>query len=131
MSELLRVVARFVMLVSATVTATQPAARVEVTVQAAEATTVPTWPAVDGPCAEWAPTAFAVGWPVEQWRTISRVMWCESKCTPHAHNASGAAGLMQIMPMWHHGRDPYDPATNLTMALEVHKLQGWRAWSCY
>jgi hypothetical protein len=33
--------------------------------------------------------------------------------------------------MWWRGRDPLDPATNLTMALEVHGAQGWHAWSCY
>jgi len=88
-------------------------------------------PGVSGRCSEWASTAFAVGWPVDQWPTISRVMWCESRCDPAARNRSGAAGLMQVMPMWWHGRDPTDPATNLTMAVEVWHAQGWRAWSCY
>jgi len=88
-------------------------------------------PQVSGPCSQWAATAFAVGWPVDQWPTISRAMWCEPRCDPAARNRSGAAGLMQVMPMWWHGRDPTDPATNLTMAVEVWHAQGWRAWSCY
>lgn len=90
-----------------------------------------TWPTEYGPCAEWAPVAFSVGWDPEEWPTISRVMWCESRCDPRARNRSGASGLMQVLPMWWHGRDPFDPATNLTIALEVRRLQGWRAWSCY
>lgn len=112
--------------------ATAPARRVQTTVQVAEPPpTPPSYPSVTGPCAEWAELAFEVGWPVEQWPTISRVMWCESKCQPWARNPSGASGLMQVMPFHWHGRDPFDPASNLTMALEVHERQGWRAWSCF
>lgn len=88
-------------------------------------------PTVAGPCHEWAATAEAVGWPRSEWPTVARVMRCESGCDPHAHNPSGASGLMQVMPFWWQGRDPYDPAVNLTMALEVHDRQGWRAWTCY
>jgi len=105
-----------------------PAARVAETVQVGPA---PSWGNPPGPCGEWFWTAIDVGWPDDQWPTISRVMWCESKCTPSARNRSGASGLMQVMPMWWHGRDPFDPATNLTMALEVWHAQGWHAWSCY
>jgi len=82
-------------------------------------------------CGLWWPLAVEVGWPAEELPTVDRVMWCESNCEPSARNRSGASGLMQVMPMWHHGRDPFDPATNLAMALEVWHLQGWRAWSCY
>ena len=82
-------------------------------------------------CPQWWATARAAGWPEGEMPTVDRVMWCESNCQPHAHNRSGAAGLMQIMPAHHHGRDPYDPATNLAMAKEVHDRQGWKAWSCY
>ena len=57
-------------------------------------------------------------------------MYCESRCEAHAHNRSGATGLLQIMPMHAHGRDLYDPATNLAVAIEVYEAQGWRAWSC-
>jgi hypothetical protein len=90
-----------------------------------------TWPTEYGPCAEWAPLAFEVGWSPDQWPTLSAILWCESRCNPRAHNASGAAGLAQVMPMWWRGRDPYDPRQNLTMAHEVYERQGWRAWECY
>lgn len=82
-------------------------------------------------CPDWYGVALDAGWDSGDWPTLDRIMWCESKCQPTAHNRSGASGLMQIMPMWHHGRDAYDPAVNLVMALEVKQLQGWRAWSCY
>ena len=82
-------------------------------------------------CGEWYSTALAAGWAPDEWPTVDRVMWCESRCNPAAYNRSGASGLMQVMPMHWRGRDPFDPATNLTMALEVHNRQGWRAWSCY
>lgn len=90
----------------------------------------PTTVALEGPCAQWGAQALEAGWPLEQWRKLSDVMWCESRCDPHAHNHSGASGLLQIMPMWWHGRDPYDPDTNLAIGLEVYQAQGWRAWSC-
>lgn len=92
-------------------------------------TTTPAPPA--GPCPQWYATASEVGWPDDEWPTVARVMACESGCDPGAHNRSGASGLMQIMPTWWDGRDPYDPAVNLTMALEVHQAQGWHAWSCF
>lgn len=111
--------------------ASAPAGRVATVEHGTVVAPAPSWPVMPGPCAEWAPVAFDVGWPVDQWPVMSRVMWCESHCEPWAHNRSGASGLMQIMPMWWKGRDPYDPATNLLMALEVRQAQGWRAWSCY
>lgn len=82
-------------------------------------------------CGEWWQLAADLGWPEGELPTLDRVMWCESTCEPKAYNRSGASGLMQVMPMWHHGRDPFDAAVNLTMALEVWQRQGWRAWSCF
>jgi len=86
---------------------------------------------VAGPCGQWYATASSVGWADEQWPTVARIMACESGCDPGAHNRSGASGLLQIMPGWWAGRDPYDPTTNLTMGLEVFRAQGWHAWSCH
>lgn len=118
-----------------TPTATEPAVRTQTTVCVADADTcnppITAPPSTDGPCGQWWPTALDAGWPENQRGTVLRVMRCESGCDPHAHNPSGASGLMQIMPMWWHGRDPYDPATNMEMAREVHDAQGWRAWSCF
>lgn len=81
-------------------------------------------------CPQWWTLAREVGWPADELPRMDRVMWCESTCQPNAHNRSGASGLMQIMPMWWDGRDPYDPAVNLAMALDIHAAQGWAAWSC-
>jgi hypothetical protein len=107
---------------------TAPAARVAETVPVGTTTTTLD---ASGRCAQWEGLALDAGWTLDQWPTVDRIMWCESKCEPWAHNRSGASGLMQVMPMWWHGRDPFDPATNLAMALEIRQAQGWRAWSCY
>jgi hypothetical protein len=97
------------------------------TVAPAVATTV----VYSGRCAQWEQTALDAGWTLEQWPTVDRVMWCESKCEPDAYNRSGASGLMQVLRRWFAaGEDPFDPATNLAVALRVWHAQGWRAWSC-
>ena len=126
MIEIIRAVIALTLSIAATVSATQPAARVAETVGPPAPTDPPT-SQVDGRCAGWADLAFAVGWDAAEWPTIDRVMFCESRCDPDAHNPSGATGLMQVMPMHAHGRDLYDPATNLAVALEVRRAQGWRA----
>jgi transglycosylase-like protein with SLT domain len=82
-------------------------------------------------CPQWWGLAQAVGWSPNELPTMDRVMRCESGCNPWAHNRSGASGLMQIMPFWWHGRDPYNPGVNLVMALEIKRSSGWRAWSCF
>lgn len=84
----------------------------------------------EGPCSEWGALAIEAGWDREQWRRLSDIMYCESNCDPNAHNPSGASGLLQIMPFWYRGRDPYDPFVNLAMGAEIYHAQGWRAWSC-
>ena len=92
---------------------------------------LPSAPAYDGRCAEWAGAALEAGWQPEQLpELLDVIMWCESKCQPGAHNPSGATGLLQIMPMWHKGRDAYDPNVNLAIGLEVYEAQGWQAWQC-
>jgi hypothetical protein len=87
-------------------------------------------PALEGPCSEWAGAAIDAGWGTDQWPRLAEIMWCESRCDAGAHNASGASGLLQIMPMWWHGRDAFDPAVNLAIGLEVYNAQGWHAWQC-
>jgi hypothetical protein len=106
-----------------------PAVRVA-TVQVAEPPPPITAPATSR-CPDWFDVALDAGFTEAEWPTVDRLMWCESKCGPRAHNRSGASGLMQIMPMHWHDRDPFDPATNLVMAHEVYERQGWRAWSCW
>jgi len=117
-------------LIAALLTLASPAVRVETTVQVAPPPPVVTAPP-DSRCAEWFGVALDAGFTADEWPTVDRLMWCESHCQPKAYNRSGASGLMQIMPMWHAGRDPFDPATNLAMAHEVYERQGWRAWSCF
>jgi len=117
-------------LLALSLSATAPALRVGVTVPVGTTTTALAAPA-GAACPQWWGLAAAVGWPAGQLPTVDRVMRCESGCDPAAHNRSGASGLMQVMPMWWAGRDPYDPATNLAMALEVWQVQGWRAWTCW
>jgi hypothetical protein len=117
-------------IVAALVGALVPATRVETTQidpPPVVSAVAPEW----SRCPQWFTTALDAGFTAADWPTVDRVMRCESQCQPRAYNRSGASGLMQIMPMWHHGRDPFDPYTNLVMAKEVHDRQGWRAWSCY
>jgi len=83
------------------------------------------------PCAQWHATARAAGFTEAQWPTVARVMWRESRCRPTAHNRSGAAGLMQIMPMWRRrcgGGNLHSPAVNLRCARYIVRVQGWGAW---
>lgn len=82
-------------------------------------------------CGEWWELAAEVGWPEGELPTMDRVMWCESKCQPHAYNRSGASGLMQVLKSWAPADDLFDPTTNLATALRVWQRQGWRAWSCW
>lgn len=101
------------------VTATAPATRAPVVAPA------------NSHCPQWHALALSAGWRAEQWQTLDDIMHCESRCDPSAHNRSGASGLLQIMPMHWHGRNPYDPAINLMIGHEVYGAQGWRAWQCY
>jgi soluble lytic murein transglycosylase-like protein len=40
---------------------------------------------------------------------VVRLAWQESRFKVDAHNASGASGIMQIVPRWHPGVNPLDP----------------------
>ena len=57
-----------------------------------------------GKCGEWFSLASAVGWPEEEWSTLSYVLHRESRCTIGSHNKtdpmSGSRGLMQINGYW-------------------------------
>lgn len=110
------------LLASVLMVATQPAVRAPLPTTTAPPTSS---------CPQWYGPALDAGWSADDWPTLDRIMWCESRCDPAAHNRSGASGLLQIMPMHWHGRDPFDPAVNLTIGTEVKEAQGWHAWSCY
>lgn len=65
-----------------------------------------TWIARDihGKCGEWYNLAMLVGWPADQWPTMSYVLYRESRCNIDSWNktdpASGSRGLMQINGSW-------------------------------
>lgn len=60
--------------------------------------------ALYGRCGEWFSLASAIGWPDEEWPTLSKVLYRESRCNIGSHNAtdpmSGSRGLMQINGYW-------------------------------
>jgi hypothetical protein len=57
-----------------------------------------------GKCGEWRELALQIGWPAEEWPTLSHVLYRESRCNIGSHNktdpASGSRGLMQINGYW-------------------------------
>lgn len=57
-----------------------------------------------GKCGEWRELALMIGWPAEEWPTLSHVLYRESRCNIGSHNktdpASGSRGLMQINGYW-------------------------------
>jgi hypothetical protein len=57
-----------------------------------------------GKCGEWRDLALMVGWPAEEWYTLSHVLYRESRCSIGSHNkadpVSGSRGLMQINGFW-------------------------------
>lgn len=57
-----------------------------------------------GKCGEWHDLALSVGWPADQWPTLSYVLYRESRCNIDSWNqsdpATGSRGLMQINGFW-------------------------------
>lgn len=102
-----------------------------------------TWIARDihGKCGEWHDLAMAVGWPAEEWPTLSYVLYRESRCNIDSWNKtdphSGSRGLMQINGFWcrpnrydpngflqsvgvlNNCEDLFDPVTNLRAGLAI------------
>lgn len=94
-----------------------------------------------GKCGEWRELALMVGWPAEEWGTLSYVLHRESRCNIGSLNKtdpmSGSRGLMQINGYWckptkysangwlqDHGilttcDDLYDPVVNLRAGLAI------------
>jgi peptidoglycan DL-endopeptidase CwlO len=61
---------------------------------------------------------------------LARQAWQESSFDPNATNASGASGLMQLMPQFYPGVDPFNPsdaiaAAAATMAQNFHTFGSW------
>lgn len=75
----------------------------EVTAPPSDVVTIPLEPGY-GQCAEWMNIALAAGWAKEEWATVDRVMFRESRCLPGAFNDTdpngGSWGLMQINGFW-------------------------------
>ena len=95
-------------------------------------------------CGVWFPLAIAQGWPDDPviLKTLDRVMWRESRCTPDADSGPDH-GLMQINQIhtkwlndlgWNH-EDMKDPTANLRFAWllysgrEANGQCGWQPWS--
>lgn len=57
-----------------------------------------------GKCGEWRELALSIGWPAEEWYTMSHVLYRESRCSTISHYKadpmSGSRGLMQINGYW-------------------------------
>jgi soluble lytic murein transglycosylase-like protein len=55
---------------------------------------------------------------------LSRVAYQESRYNPQAFNASsGASGIMQIVPKWHPGVDPFNPEEAIPYAARYLRQQ--------
>jgi len=81
-----------------------------------------------GACSQWYDTAMSAGWPMDQWDTIAYVMHRESGCDPHAHNPSGATGLMQLLGWRCPPGGCFDPWSNLHEAFVLWQQSGWCPW---
>lgn len=112
---------------------------------------------VYGKCGEYHDLAIAIGWPAEEWPTLSMVMNRESRCNPNAFNGTdpngGSRGLVQINGFWCRPNrytpngflqdkgalsvcdDLYNPEVNLRSALHMWLYGenrggcGWRPWA--
>ena len=95
-------------------------------------------------CGVWFPLAISQGWPDDPviLKTLDRVMWRESRCTPDADSGPDH-GLMQINQIhtkwlndlnWTH-EDMKDPTANLRFAWLLYSGRetkgqcGWTPWS--
>ena len=85
--------------------------------------------------------AVAAGWSGAHLDDVVQIAWCESSNNAAAIGATGARGLMQIMPLWftEAGVDLAtwsDPVTNLKVALVAFQTRiaesrdPWSAWDC-
>ena len=105
----------------------------------------------DLPCAQWFSTALNAGWPndTETLKTLSKIMWRESRCEPTACSTSDSGrpcadyGLIQANWFAHNKwwtsmgltpDDMFDPHTNLHWAWLLYSGReakgqcGWQPW---
>jgi hypothetical protein len=92
--------------------------------------------ALYGKCGEWHDLAIEVGFKEEDWKTLSRIIYRESRCQPDAWNGHDA-GLVQINQIhtewveqsgWNYPEDMFIPEHNLKFALMLQKASGWKPW---
>jgi hypothetical protein len=96
-----------------------------------------------GRCGEWHDLAISVGWTEEEWPTLSRIIYRESRCIPEACSKSDSglkcrdAGLVQVNQIhrewlssmgYNFPDDLFDPAINLTFARRLFETSGWKPW---
>lgn len=95
-------------------------------------------------CGEWWPTARSMGWTAEQWPTLDRIMWNESRCTPNVISATGDFGLLQVnwsawgatvTSLGYQRHDLLVPAVNLLIgrliyqtAVDAGRACGFQPW---
>lgn len=89
-----------------------------------------------GKCGEYHDLAISIGWPEEEWKTLSQVMWRESRCITDSWNGADA-GLMQINQVhtewaaqmgFTHPEDLFTPENNLYFAYRLWETSGWKPW---
>ena len=80
--------------------------------------------------------ALSLGWPEEEWDTLSQIIWRESRCLVDAWSGSDA-GLMQInrvhtewaaMMGWQWPEDLFVAENNLLFGYRLWSTSGWRPW---
>lgn len=78
----------------------------------------------------WVRLSRRCGWSWSAMPTLMYVLERESKGQPRAVNpASGASGLMQLIPLHWQGRfDPLVPSANLRYGLKLYRGAGWQPW---
>ena len=96
-----------------------------------------------GNCGEWHDLAIDVGFTEEEWPTLSKVIWKESRCTVDAWNGadSGLTQINKIHSEWLSQMgytfpdDLFDPRINLEFAYKLYSSReeegkcGWQPWS--
>ena len=95
---------------------------------------------------QFAALAVNLGWPIEEYKTLVKVITRESNGIAIAHNSkdpmTGSYGLMQINGFWCKGANSYlqkaglltscemllDPQINLRAGLIIFTRSGWSPW---
>lgn len=98
------------------------------------------------PAAQFAALGVNLGWPVDQYNILARIIERESNGIPNAWNKKdpmgGSYGLLQINGFWCRDKNSYlqglgivndcqmllDPQTNLRAGLIIWNRSGWNPW---